>query len=136
MQISSLHKSNPKEFQFENPYDDKETGLFITVHALNSKIGKEATHAMHLSVLELRQDEKNLTKDKELKPELAEIETVKWIAAITETWRGVEDDKGKKIAPNHSNFIKVYTAYDEIKNAVYAFASQPEKFSKKQEKDL
>lgn len=136
MQLSSLHKANPKEFQFKNPYSNDDTGLFITVHAINSKIGQEALHNMQLAILELRQNEDNLLEDKSINPELAEIETVKWLAAITETWRGVEDDKGKKITPTIANFIKVYTQYPEIKNAVYTFVSQSGNFSNKQEKDL
>lgn len=124
MQLSQIGKPNPKEFEFKDPYSGQSFAkpIYITVHAIKSKIGKEATQKMQHAILQLRQDENNLV-DGEIKPEIAKEETIKWIADLVETWRGVEDEKGKEIPPSKEAFIEAFTQSDELLNAIYAFAT-------------
>lgn len=124
MQLSQIGKPNPIEFEFKDPYTGQSftKPIFVSVHAIKSKVGKEATQKMQHNILKLRQDENNLI-DGEIKLEVASQETIKWIADLVETWRGVEDEKGKEIPPSKEAFIEAFTQSEEFLNAVYAFAA-------------
>lgn len=135
MKLSALKSPNIKEFEFINPYTEEPTGIFIAVHAIKSKLGKEATHKMQLEMLELRKDKNNLTEDGTIKPDVIRVESIKWMAEITESWKGVEDDNGKVMKPTKDNIIKAYTEYEELANAVYNFAANSGNFVTKQPKD-
>ena len=126
MKLSDIGKPNPKEFQFIDPFTEQPTGIFLTVHALKSRIGKQATSQMQHSLLKIRQDENNMIEidgKQEIKPDIISDETIKWTADITESWRGIEDDNGKQIKPSKEAFIKAYTQSNELMNAVLTFAS-------------
>lgn len=129
MNISQIGKPNPKEFEFIDPYTLEPTGIFITVHAIKSKHGKQATQTMQHTTLELRKNEANLING-ELNPDLVKEATIGWIADLMETWRGVEDDSGKKIKPSKNAFIEALTQSEELLNAVYSFVSTHGNFTK------
>ena len=139
MKLSDIGKPNPQTFEFIDPFTESPTGIFITVHALKSRIGKEAISQMQHSILRLRQDENNLIEidgKQELKPELEAEEKIKCIADITDSWHGVEDDNGKQIKPSKEAFIKAFTQSSELMNAVLTFASNLANFTAQSVNDL
>jgi len=139
MKLSDIGKPNPQEFEFKDPYSEQPTGIFISVHALKSRIGKEAISQMQHSLLKIRQDENNMIEidgKQEIKPDIILEETIKWTADITESWRGVEDDNGKQIKPSKEAFIKAYTQSSELMNAVLTFASNLGNFTAQSVNDL
>jgi len=129
MKLSEIGTPNPQEFEFIDPYTEQPTGIFITVHSIKSKHGKQVTQAMQHTMLELRKNEANLI-DGDVKPELVKEATIGWVADLVDSWRGVEDDNGKKIKPSKEAFIEAFTQSDELLDAVYKFASTIGNFTK------
>jgi hypothetical protein len=99
MILSNLYKPITKEFNFIDPFTDEPTDIFITVHSLKSKLGKEVTHNMQLSLLALKDDVNNLNEDKTIKEDIQLVETIKWVSSLVSDWRGLQDNKGKDIKP-------------------------------------
>lgn len=130
MQLSQIGKPNTKEFEFIDPYTDEATGIFVTLHSLKSKHGKEALHAMQLQAIELRGE----------KEELADEDTMNLniglLLNLFEKFRGIDDDNGKAIKSTKANFDKALRESTELFSACLVFISNAGNFSRKQEKAL
>lgn len=133
MQLKNLGTTPPKEFNFIDPFTDEPTDIFLTVHPIKSKYGKETEHKMRLRIVELMQDENNIEEvdgKKNLKHELIMDETIRMISEMVIGWKGIEDDKGKQIKFTPEVCLETMKEHQSIADAVYSFANTVGNFQK------
>lgn len=136
MKLSDIGKPNPKEFEFIDPYTYEPTGIFITVHAIKSKIGHHATIEKNRKQIEIISNKDNLDEDGNIKKEVIKQIIAEYMADIVETWRGISDENGKPIKPSKQAYINAFNESEELLNAVFNFANNSGNFSSKKEPTL
>ena len=132
MQLSNLGVIPPKEFNFIDPFTEQPTDIFITVHPIKSKHGKDAEHKMRLKIIELMQDENNFIEgeEKKLKTELIANASLEMVASLVVNWRGLEDEKGKQIKFSNEACFTIFKEHQELADAVYKLAGAMGNFQK------
>ena len=127
MQLNQIGKPIILEMEFLDPYTDEKTGVFVKFHSLKSRHGKESLHAIQLKTIQAKENKEEIdyqSFNKEL------------LLSLFDSFRGLEDDKGKAIKSSKKAFEDAINESQEFSNACLVFVSQSGNFLKKLEKDL
>jgi len=127
MKLSNIGKPVILEMEFLDPYTDEKTGVFVKFHSLKSRHGKESLHAIQLKTIEAKEKNEEID-NKVLNREL--------LLSLFESFRGLEDDKGKAIKSSKKAFEDAINESQEFSKACLVFVSQSGNFLRKSEKVL
>jgi hypothetical protein len=95
MKLSDLKQDNTITVEFLDPHTKESFSPKVTfeLRYINSRFMKNEHLKSQRKILELMQDEKNLTDEKALKPELIEDVTKAYLSQLIVSWKNIEDFK-------------------------------------------